>query len=100
MANRMNPKTFFGELKRRNVYKSAVAYAVASWLLIQIELAGDTYTDRNNFEGWKPNDWIGAELMGLPLGICAVLAGWGKPCWLQWIGVGGMFVQNVWSFGF
>jgi TolB-like protein/cytochrome c-type biogenesis protein CcmH/NrfG len=36
MAYRMNPKTFFGELKRRNVYKIAVAYAVASWLLIQI----------------------------------------------------------------
>jgi TolB-like protein/Tfp pilus assembly protein PilF len=29
-------KTFFAELKRRNVYKVAVAYAVASWLLIQI----------------------------------------------------------------
>jgi TolB-like protein/Flp pilus assembly protein TadD len=27
---------FFSELKRRNVYKVAVAYAVASWLLIQI----------------------------------------------------------------
>ena len=32
----MNPKDFFGELKRRNVYKVAVAYAVAAWLLIQI----------------------------------------------------------------
>jgi TolB-like protein/Flp pilus assembly protein TadD len=32
----MNPKSFFGELKRRNVYKVAVAYAVVSWLLIQI----------------------------------------------------------------
>jgi TolB-like protein/cytochrome c-type biogenesis protein CcmH/NrfG len=29
-------KNFFAELKRRNVYKVAVAYAVASWLLIQI----------------------------------------------------------------
>src|ERR1700719_4150961 len=29
-------KSFFAELKRRNVYKVAVAYAVASWLLIQI----------------------------------------------------------------
>src|SRR3954462_6968476 len=27
---------FFAELKRRNVYKVAVAYAVVSWLLIQI----------------------------------------------------------------
>jgi TolB-like protein/Tfp pilus assembly protein PilF len=32
----MNPKNFFGELKRRNVYKVAVAYAVVSWLLIQV----------------------------------------------------------------
>jgi TolB-like protein/tetratricopeptide (TPR) repeat protein len=29
------PKNFFGELKRRNVYKVAVAYAVVAWLLIQ-----------------------------------------------------------------
>jgi TolB-like protein/Flp pilus assembly protein TadD len=28
--------TFFSELKRRNVYKVAVAYAVVSWLIIQI----------------------------------------------------------------
>jgi TolB-like protein/Tfp pilus assembly protein PilF len=32
----MNPKNFFGELRRRNVYKVAVAYAVAGWLLVQI----------------------------------------------------------------
>ena len=31
----MNPKAFFGELKRRNVYKVAVAYAVAGWALSQ-----------------------------------------------------------------
>ncbi len=32
----MNPKTFFAELKRRNVYKVAIAYAVVAWLLMQI----------------------------------------------------------------
>ena len=31
----MNPKHFFGELKRRNVYKVAVAYIVAAWALAQ-----------------------------------------------------------------
>jgi len=31
----MNERNFFAELKRRNVYKVAVAYAVAAWLLIQ-----------------------------------------------------------------
>ncbi len=32
----MNPRNFFAELKRRNIYKVAVAYAVVAWLLIQI----------------------------------------------------------------
>ena len=32
----MNPHNFFAELKRRNVYKVAVAYAIVGWLLIQI----------------------------------------------------------------
>src|SRR6266403_1669269 len=31
----MNPKNFFGELRRRNVYKAAVAYIVAGWALAQ-----------------------------------------------------------------
>jgi TolB-like protein/Tfp pilus assembly protein PilF len=32
----VSPADFFAELKRRNVYKVAVAYAVVAWLLIQI----------------------------------------------------------------
>src|SRR5438309_9518561 len=31
----MNPKNFFGELRRRNVYKAAVAYIVVGWALAQ-----------------------------------------------------------------
>src|SRR5258705_2280613 len=30
------PINFFAELKRRNVYKVAVAYAVVGWLLVQV----------------------------------------------------------------
>jgi hypothetical protein len=32
----MSVRNFFAELKRRNVYKVAVAYAAVAWLLIQI----------------------------------------------------------------
>src|ERR1700730_8433517 len=32
----MKIDNFFGELKRRNVYKVAVAYAVVGWLLVQV----------------------------------------------------------------
>jgi TolB-like protein/Tfp pilus assembly protein PilF len=32
----VKPDNFFAELKRRNVYKVAVAYAVVGWLLVQV----------------------------------------------------------------
>jgi TolB-like protein/Tfp pilus assembly protein PilF len=32
----MNPKRFFAELKRRNVYRAAVLYGMSAWLLAQI----------------------------------------------------------------
>jgi len=32
----VNPRNFFAELKRRNVYKVAIAYAVVGWLVVQI----------------------------------------------------------------
>jgi hypothetical protein len=31
----VNPLNFLAELKRRNVYKVAIAYVVVAWLLIQ-----------------------------------------------------------------
>src|SRR5215831_5945750 len=32
----MNSRNFFAELKRRHVYRAAIAYGVAAWLLVQI----------------------------------------------------------------
>src|SRR6202035_95900 len=32
----MNPLSFFAELRRRHVYRVAIAYAVVAWLLIQV----------------------------------------------------------------
>ncbi len=36
MKQAVNPRNFFSELKRRNVYKVAIAYGVVAWLLVQI----------------------------------------------------------------
>ena len=33
---KMNPRTFLAELKRRHVYRVAIAYGVVAWLLIQV----------------------------------------------------------------
>jgi hypothetical protein len=35
-ARRVNPRNFFAELKRRNVYKVAIVYGVVAWLLMQV----------------------------------------------------------------
>jgi hypothetical protein len=32
----VNPRNFFAELKRRNVYRVAIAYGVVAWLLMQV----------------------------------------------------------------
>jgi hypothetical protein len=35
-AHRVNPTNFLTELKRRNVYRAAVAYGVVAWFLTQL----------------------------------------------------------------
>src|SRR5882724_7555233 len=35
-ARRVNPTNFLTELKRRNVYRAAVAYGVVAWFLTQL----------------------------------------------------------------
>jgi adenylate cyclase len=32
----VNSRNFVGELKRRNIYKVAVAYAIVGWLVLQL----------------------------------------------------------------
>src|ERR1041384_1922225 len=82
----------FFERQRRIIFSATIALSVMGGL------AG--YADRNVMGWQEPNDWIGAEVVGLSLAVFAVLAGWGKPRWLQWSGVGGMFVQNICFFTF
>ena len=59
----MNPRDFFTELKRRNVYKVAVAYAVVAWLLIQIS---DTVFPRLHLPDWGVTLVIVLVLLGFP----------------------------------
>ena len=66
----MNPKTFFAELKRRNVYKVAVAYAVVGWLLIQ---AASIILPAFEAPVWTMKILIAALVIGFPL---AVILAW------------------------
>src|SRR5438045_1562433 len=57
---------FFAELKRRNVYKVAVAYAVVSWLLIQ---AASIVLPTFEAPAWTMKVLIAALTVGFPIAI-------------------------------
>jgi TolB-like protein/Flp pilus assembly protein TadD len=62
----MNPKNFFGELKRRNVYKVAVAYAVVAWLLIQVATQVFPFFELPN---WAVQMVVLAMVIGFPIAL-------------------------------
>ena len=62
----MNPKIFFGELKRRNVYKVAVTYAVVGWLLIQVATQVFPFLEIPN---WAIRFVIFATAVGFPVAL-------------------------------
>jgi TolB-like protein/Tfp pilus assembly protein PilF len=62
----MNPRKFFAELKRRNVYKVAVAYAVVAWLLIQ---ASSIVLPTFEAPSWTMKVLIAALTIGFPIAV-------------------------------
>src|SRR5438876_2172892 len=62
----MNSLNFFAELKRRNVYKVAVAYAVVAWLLIQ---AASIILPSFEAPAWLMKILIAALAIGFPIAV-------------------------------
>jgi hypothetical protein len=58
--------SFFVELKRRNVYKVAVAYAVVSWLLLQ---AASIFLPAFNAPSWVMKIFIIVVILGFPVAL-------------------------------
>lgn len=66
----MVPHNFFTELKRRNVYKVAIAYAVVGWLLIQVATQVFPFFEIPN---WIVRLVVLLILIGFPI---ALVIGW------------------------
>jgi hypothetical protein len=62
----VNPRNFFAELKRRNVYKVAVAYAVIAWLLLQ---GASIVLPSFEAPAWTMKVLILALAVGLPVAV-------------------------------
>src|SRR5213595_2327939 len=62
----MKNSNFFAELKRRNVYKLAIAYAVVSWLLIQ---AASIFLPAFDAPPWVMKIFIIVVIFGFPVAL-------------------------------
>ncbi len=67
----MNPGVFFAELKRRNVYKVAITYAVVAWLLVQI---GSILFPTFEAPAWVMKALIVAAAAGFPVALVSAWA--------------------------
>ena len=62
----MNPKKFFAEVKRRNVYKVAAAYGVVAWLLTEIATQVLPFFEIPN---WGVRLIVLAIIIGFPIAL-------------------------------
>jgi TolB-like protein/Flp pilus assembly protein TadD len=62
----MDPATFFTELKRRKVYRVAVAYAIVAWLLIQ---AASILFPTFEAPPWVMKVFVTAVILGFPVAL-------------------------------
>src|SRR5437868_2069954 len=62
----MKIDSFFGELKRRNVYKVAVAYAIVGWLLVQVATQVFPFLEIPN---WVVRLVIAIVVIGFPIAL-------------------------------
>jgi TolB-like protein len=62
----VNSRNFFAELKRRNVYKVAVAYAIVAWLLIQ---GASIFFPTFDAPSWVMKVFIAIVLLGFPAAL-------------------------------
>src|SRR5215471_2043605 len=62
----MHLRNFLAEVKRRNVYKVAVAYAVVSWLVIQ---AASIFSPAFDVPLWAMKAFIIVIILGFPIAL-------------------------------
>ena len=66
MSNGTNSGNFFAELRRRNVYKVAIAYAIVAWLLIQ---AASILFPTFEAPAWVMKVFVTAIIFGFPVAL-------------------------------
>jgi TolB-like protein len=66
VREKMNPRTFLAELKRRHVYRVAIAYGVVAWLLIQVATQVFPFFEIPN---WVVRLVVLVSVLGFPISL-------------------------------
>jgi TolB-like protein len=84
--------SFWGELRRRNVFKVGVAYAIVAWLLVQVSVAVETPL---HLPGWMDTFVIVLLIIGFPIALFLTWAYELTPGGVKRIGAGDKQVVNA-----
>ncbi len=76
-----------GEVDMRAYYERQRPAIFSAFFVSMAAGMLQNFVDRNNVTGWGSEDWIGADLLTLPMLILTPIAGWSKSRWLQWLAV-------------
>ena len=78
----MQPNTFLQELGRRSIFRVAVMYTVATWVLLQV---GDVLSDPLSLPGWFQSTLIGLLVIGFPITLLLEYETWDAGRYLVWL---------------
>jgi hypothetical protein len=76
-----------GPVNMRAIYEQRRPKLFSVFVVLYVTSMVVNFADRNNMTGWMPTDWIKANLLVLLTLIAALIAGWAKSLWLQWVAV-------------
>ena len=76
-----------GHVDMKAFYEKQRPKLFSAFIVLYAAAMIENFCHRNNTEEWAPGDWIGANLLVLPMLIAALVAGWAKPRFLQWSAV-------------
>lgn len=89
-----------GEVDMGAIYERRRPVLFVAYVVFSVATLVENFFDRNNYEGWNPDDWIRVNFIVSGILIMALIAGWARPRWLQWLAAWGATAFLIWDFVF
>jgi hypothetical protein len=85
-----------GPIDMRAFFERQRPMIAAAFAALMVPAMTLNYVYRNATQGLSPTAWITEDLLVLPMLIAALIAGWARPRWLQWVAGLAMLGLQTW----